>query len=108
MRKDELVCALEIVLVLSADAVDRLHQVLFLLSVVTALLELDELFTLLHPLQLLHASQFLLCGVHHQQSILYKVLFDDVIQWSVSREARSVIDLQEKDSILVINHEVKP
>lgn len=108
MGKDQLICALEVFLVLSADAVDSLHQTLLLLTIIAALLELDELFTLLHSLQFLHTPQLLLCGVHHQQRIFYEVLLDNVIQGSVSRETRSVIDLQKKNPILVVNHKVKP
>lgn len=68
MRKDELVCALEVVLILSAEVIDGLRNILLLLTVVP-LLELYKLFPLLHPFQFLHASQLLLRGVHHQQRI---------------------------------------
>lgn len=108
MGKDEFVCAFEVLLILSADAIDGLSQILLLLSVVSSLLELDELLPLFDALQLLHAPQFLLRGVHHQQRILNQILLYDVIERSVGGKARSVVDFQEKHPILVVDHEVEP
>lgn len=107
MREDELVCALEVVLVLGAEFVDGLRDILLLLAVVPSLLEFYKLFALLHALQLLNASQLLLRGVHHEQRVLDEVLLDDVIERRVGGEARSVVDLQQKDAVLVVYHEIK-
>jgi hypothetical protein len=49
----------------------------------------------------------LFCYVHHLKRILDVVELDVQVKWSISRKARSVIDLQDRWLSFIVDHDIK-